>query len=97
VTGAHNITQSLGGKWHGGYGVAPYPICQPEKRKDQCGLSLRDRADGSGLLAYCHKSGCDFRGILAAAGLAPKENARAGDTITTGLISLPHPVDTENG
>lgn len=71
MTDARNISQALGGKWHGSYGAAPCPVCQPERRRNQNGLTLSDRADGGGLLAHCKKSGCSFRDILAAAGIAP--------------------------
>ena len=71
MTAARSLTEVLGGKWYGGYGVAPCPVCQPEKRRDQAGLSLRDRADGAGVLAHCHKFGCAFRDILAAVGSGP--------------------------
>jgi Toprim domain len=61
---AETLTRSLGGKWHGNRGLAPCPVCQPERRSDQQGLSLCD--DGGRLLAFCHKSGCTFRDIAQA-------------------------------
>jgi hypothetical protein len=64
---AQSLTQSLGGKWWGHTGLAPCPVCQTERRRDQRGLSIR--AEGGMLLAFCHKSGCDFRDIVNAAGL----------------------------
>lgn len=71
MTDARELTLTLGGRWHGRYGAAPCPCCQPERRKGQNALTL---ADGrSGLLAHCKRSGCAFADILAAAGL------RAGD------------------
>lgn len=66
---AATLTRALGGIWRGRSGNAPCPVCQPERRRDQRGLSLRD--DGGRLLAYCHKSGCAFRDIATAAGLPP--------------------------
>ena len=69
MTDARTLTSTLGGKWHGHYGAVPCPVCQPEGRKGQDGLTLTDGA--SGLLAHCKKSGCTFRDILAAAGIAP--------------------------
>jgi hypothetical protein len=64
---AREVTLKLGGRWHGRYGTAPCPVCQPERRRDQNALTV---ADGQrGLLLHCKKSGCDFRAILAAAGL----------------------------
>lgn len=69
MTNARDLTKMLGGHWHCGYGVAPCPVCRPEGRKGQNALTL---ADGrSGLLAHCKRAGCDFRDILAAAGIAP--------------------------
>jgi hypothetical protein len=67
MSDAQTLTQSLGGKWRGHTGHAPCPVCQPERRRDQRGLSIR--ADSGMLLAFCHKSGCDFRDIVKAAGL----------------------------
>lgn len=69
MTDARTLTMALSGRWWQGYGSAPCPVCQPERRKDQNALTLRD---GSGrLLAHCKKSHCDFRDILAAAGVSP--------------------------
>lgn len=67
MTGAKELTAALGGRWAGRYGTAPCPVCQPERRRDQSGLTL---ADGrAGLLLDCKKSACAFADILAAAGL----------------------------
>ena len=69
MTDARQLTQSLGGRWHGRYGTAPCPVCQPERRKSQDALTL---ADGrTGLLAHCKRGGCTFRDIVAAAGITP--------------------------
>lgn len=66
---AQSLTRALGGKWHGRYGAAACPVCQAQGRRDQNALTL---ADGhKGLLLDCKKSGCAFRAILAAAGIAP--------------------------
>ncbi len=62
------ITHALGGMWHGSYGVAPCPICQPDRRRDQDALTLSDAPDGR-LLAHCKKAGCSFRELAAAMGL----------------------------
>lgn len=69
---AASLTTSLGGRWHGRYGAAPCPCCQPDRRKGQNSLTLADGADGK-LLAHCKKSGCAFEDVLAAAGI------RSGD------------------
>jgi hypothetical protein len=69
MTDARTLAIALGGKWYGRYGSAPCPVCQPERRKGQNALSLRDGRDR--LLAHCKKSDCGFRDILAAAGVSP--------------------------
>ena len=69
MTDAKTLTMALGGKWHRRYGVAPCPFCLPERRRDQDALTLH--AGPKGLLAHCKKSGCAFRDIMAAAGIAP--------------------------
>lgn len=61
------MTHALGGEWRGSYGTAPCPVCQPERRSDQCALSLR--SEGGRLLTFCHKTGCDFRAVTMAAGI----------------------------
>lgn len=71
MIGARELTLALGGRWHGRYGAAPCPVCQPDRRKDQNALTLSDGR--SGLLLHCKRAACDFCDILAAAGL------RAGD------------------
>lgn len=64
---AREVTLALGGRWHGRYGTAPCPVCQPEGRREQNALTL---ADGkAGLLAHCKRAECDFLDILGAAGL----------------------------
>jgi hypothetical protein len=64
---AREVTLALGGRWHGRYGTAPCPVCQPERRRNQNALTL---ADGkAGLLAHCKRAECDFLDILGAAGL----------------------------
>jgi hypothetical protein len=67
ITNAQTLTLALGGGWHGNSGLAPCPACQSERRDDQRALSIR--AEGGALLAFCHKTGCDFRDIVRAAGL----------------------------
>ena len=73
MTEAQTLTQTLGGEWRGHSGLAPCPVCQTERRPDQRGLSIR--AEGGALLAFCHKSGCDFRDIVRPAGL-PRDALR---------------------
>ena len=70
MTSALEITRALNGRWHGSYGTAPCPVCQPDRRKSQAALTLSDGSDGR-LLAHCKKLGCAFRDILSAAGVAP--------------------------
>lgn len=72
MTGARDLTQVLGGRWHGRYGAAPCPVCQPERRTGQTALTLADGRGGR-LMLDCKKSACAFLDILAAAGL------RSGD------------------
>jgi len=62
------LSQSLGGVWRNGHGQAACPVCQPERRRDQNALSLRDGDNGK-VLAFCFKSRCSFRDIARAAGL----------------------------
>lgn len=75
-TDAKKLTMALRGRWHGKYGAAPCPVCQPERRRDQNALTL---ADGSaGLLLNCKKSRCKFCDILAAAGVQPGDYRKPG-------------------
>ena len=67
MTDAQTLTAQLGGKWYRSYGVAPCPVCQPDRKRDQHALTLHNGA--SGLLAHCKKAGCAFRDIMAAAGV----------------------------
>jgi len=72
MTGIINPAQlsaDLGGKWHGSYGVAPCPVCQSARRKDQNALTINAKDDR--LLLHCKKSGCDFKDILIASGISP--------------------------
>lgn len=59
---AQDIVNGLGGEWKGNAGLAPCPICQPEGRKDQRALSVKN-SDGRTLLT-CHKGGCKALDIL---------------------------------
>lgn len=67
MNGAREMTLALGGRWHGRYGAAPCPVCQPDRRRDQNALTLSDGR--SGLLVHCKRTACDFCDILAAAGV----------------------------
>lgn len=71
---AEILTLALGGDWHGQSGLAPCPVCQPERRGDQRGLSVS--SNGEKLLARCHKSDCTFRDIMRAAGALPDAVSR---------------------
>ncbi len=62
------ISERLGGDAHAGYFLAPCPICQPEGRRDQRGLSIGQGDDR--LLLHCHKSNCGFTDLLAALGIS---------------------------
>ncbi|MGV6840441.1 MAG: DUF7146 domain-containing protein [Planktomarina sp.] len=73
MTEARQIIEALGGDHMAGYGLAPCPICQPEGRRDQRGLSVKD-AGGKTLLT-CHKSGCpapDIFKVLHDAGIVER-------------------------
>jgi hypothetical protein len=70
MTDARDLTLALGGRWHGRSGNAPCPCCQPERRRAQAALSIGE-GDGGRLLLRCHKAGCSYADILAAAGIAP--------------------------
>lgn len=84
------LSRDLGGKWHRSYGVAPRPVCQSSRRKDQNVLTIQ--AKDEHLLVHCKKNGCYFRDILKSAGtfagtveidqmaLAAAEKARAKQT-----------------
>lgn len=69
---ARSLSAALGGRWHGRYGTAPCPCCQPERHKGQNALTLADGRDGR-LLLNCKKSACNFADIATAAGI------RSGD------------------
>jgi hypothetical protein len=64
-----HLTDHLGGMWHRYYGVAPCPVCQGERRRDQNALTVN--AKNGKLLLHCKKNGCDFKDILIAAGITP--------------------------
>lgn len=68
MTDASQLTLALGGRWHGRYGAAPCPVCQPERHKGQNALTLADGRTGR-LALHCKKTACAFLDILAAAGV----------------------------
>lgn len=74
MSDTRTLTLALGGVFRGSYGSAPCPVCQPERRRDQRGLSITE--NGGKLLLHCFKRGCDFRDIAAAAGITPGTFAR---------------------
>lgn len=81
MNGARELTLALGGRWHGRYGAAPCPVCQPDRRRDQNALTLSDGR--SGLLLHCKRAACDFCDILAAAGMFNRSHrARARDDLS---------------
>lgn len=61
------IAKNLGGAWHCNYGVAPCPVCQSTRRKDQNALTIA--VNGGKLLLHCKKNGCAFADILTVAGI----------------------------
>ena len=78
MTDAQTITRALGGRWHGGYGVARCPAHEDRSPS----LSLKDGRDGR-LLAYCH-AGCDWQDI---------KNALRGLGHLPGRGEAPAPLD----
>jgi len=64
---AQILSQKLGGRWFGNYGAAPCPVCQSERKIGQNALTISD--GNSHLLVHCKKLGCNFRDIIAAAGV----------------------------
>ncbi len=61
MSNAQALTQALGGRWHGSYGLA---YCPAHHNTKTPALSLSDGRDGQ-LLAHCHST-CDFRDIIEA-------------------------------
>ena len=80
MTDARGLSAALGGRWHGRYGVAPCPVCQPGRKREQNALTIADGRNGR-LVLDCKKSACAFLDILAAAGLRSEEY-RAPDPTT---------------
>ncbi len=61
MTGAREICTALGGRWHGGSGLA---YCPAHPNTKTPALSLKDGSDGK-LLVHCF-AGCDGADVLAA-------------------------------
>ena len=74
---ARRIVEALGGEWRGRSGLAPCPLCQPEGRRDQRGLSVAE--DGGRTLVHCHKSGCAVWPELQRRGLGESPGSGAAD------------------
>lgn len=64
MSGARDLTQRLGGRWHGRYGACPCPVCQTGRHPGQDALTVAHGDDGR-RLAHCKKLGCAFADILA--------------------------------
>ena len=62
MTDARAITDALGGRWHGSYGLA---YCPAHENTRTPALSLKDGDDGK-LLVHCFSAGCKGIDILAA-------------------------------
>ena len=67
IKDGQSFTISLGGELREHPGLAPCQIGQIERRADERDLSVR--SEEAALLAFCRKSGCNFRNIVRAAGL----------------------------
>jgi phage/plasmid primase-like uncharacterized protein len=80
---AKSVTENLGGRWYGSYGAAACPVCQPERKRDQNALAVKN-GDNGRLLLDCKKTGCTFTDILEAAGL------RSGDYRPLDPATLAH-------
>lgn len=65
---ARELTSNLHGKWYGGYGTAPCPVCQ-FKTEGRNALTLGE-GDNGRLLLNCKKLGCAYRDILVACGIS---------------------------
>ncbi len=61
LTDAYSITTALGGRWHGGYGMA---LCPAHENIRTPALSVKDGDDGK-LLVHCF-AGCNGTDVLAA-------------------------------
>ncbi len=75
VLDPERVTRRLGGTWHGGYGCAPCPLCQPERRADQRALSIA-AGHSTPLVLYCWKGGCSFAQLAQALDLGAVERGQ---------------------
>jgi hypothetical protein len=66
-----SITLALHGRWHGSYGLAACPICQPERRKGQNALTIAQK--GERLFLTCRKGRCAFRDLLKAVSVSARQ------------------------
>ena len=74
---ARDIVNARGGKWMTNYGLTSCPVCQPEMRKDQIGLSVSDK--NGRLLMKCHKGNCDYVSILKGVGAGSERSPGQSD------------------
>ena len=93
MTSARDLTQALGGRWHGRYGTAPCPVCQPERSRGQNALTVADGRNGRPVLD-CKKSACGFTDILAAVGMRSGDY-RAPDAATLAQREREAKAETE--
>lgn len=67
---ARDVVNGLGGNWMGSYGVAPCPICQPERRADQRALSVIQKSDR--IVLTCFK-GCEREDVETALNITKEQ------------------------
>ncbi|MCU9846719.1 toprim domain-containing protein [Defluviimonas sp. WL0024] len=80
MTNARTLTEALGGRWHGSYGLA---FCPAHRNTRTPALSLSDGAGGR-LLARCH-AGCRFPAIADA--------LRSRGLLDGGVCAAPDPAE----
>lgn len=91
---AQQLAKDLNGDHYGYQVLAPCPVCQPQRRRDQRALSVRVGA-GNRVLTYCHKSGCDFRKILDHLGLSAANSRFVNRETATCATPATEPVPTD--
>lgn len=72
---ARALTRELGGEFRGGYGVAPCPVCQIERRRDQRALWIRPTGP-----LRCFR-GCPPETVLKAIGGEPVAKPEPPETV----------------